>query len=300
MIVDRFGFLPCDWSFNFNGGTVSPIPEIQKARKWVERYMNEDGFLYPPLSYRARLEPKTNKILGKIPKTQRPAHLHRVPASHELRLAVSGTQEEIRKGPGAFVLHLLAYLFGIRLQFHDWWFDSRVPIRMAQTHNIHFTKATADNFLSHCYQVWRGWPEKDQKLITNLLFMHSRATSYEWDWEQFTIEYMVLDCCWRLGTGRYGFRAKYHSDQIKILCEELGLLFDEKLGRRIVCLRNNLFHETLWDGSQPCTAVSGDAFQQPHNLRRLNQRLIPALFGYKSPYVHTAWWSIGAWPFNQP
>ena len=296
---DRFGFLPCDWIFDFDGGTISPIPEIYKVRKRVEKYTNEDGFLYPPLSHRVQLEPRTNKILRKIPGTERPAHLHRVPPSHELRLRVSGTTEELRKGPGAFVIHLLAYLFGMRLQFHDWWFDSRVPIRMGQTHNIHPNKATAEDFLSHCYRVWQGWLPNEQKLITNVLFMHSRAPSYEWDWERFAIEYMVLDGCWKLAELRYGITGKNHSQRIRRLCQRFGIPYDKKHVKKLITLRNNLFHETLWDGSQPCTAVSPEVVLQPHNLRQLNQRLIPALFGYKNAYVNSIWWSRGAHLFDK-
>lgn len=299
MIAGRFGFLPCDWTIKFGGGHISPIPEINKERTWVEKHANQDGFLYPPRSYTVRLHPRTSKKLGKVPGSDRPALRHPVPPSHELSLAASITQEELRKGPGAFVIHLLAYLFGIRLQFHDWWFDSRVPIRMGQTHNIHFYTATVEDFLSHCYTTWQGWSSEEQKLITNVLFMHSRAPSYEWDWERFAIEYMVFDGCWKLARQRYGVQDAPHQDRIKKACQRFGIPIDNGLVRRIVSLRNDLFHETLWDGSQPCTAVSADAFQQPYNLRQLNQRLIPALLGYNNRYVHSIWWSLSARSFDK-
>lgn len=299
MIRDRFGFLPCDWTIKFDGGEISPIPGIYKVRRRLEKYTKEDGFLYPPLSHRVHLDLKTGKVLRKIPGTERAALLHRVPPSHELHLRVSGTTNEVRKGPAAFVIHLLAYLFGIRLQFHDWWFDSRVPIRMGQTHNIHFYTATVEDFLSHCYATWQGWSSEEQKLITNVLFMHSRAPSYEWDWERFAIEYMVFDGCWKLARQRYGVQDAPHQDRIKKACERFGIPIDNGLVRRIVSLRNDLFHETLWDGSQPCTAGSADASQQPYNLRRLNQRLIPALLGYNNRYVHSIWWSLSARSFDK-
>src|SRR5207249_1122143 len=117
-------------------------------------------------------------------------------------------------------------------------------------------------------------------LITNVLFMHSRVPSYEWDWERFTMEYMVFDGCWKLARLRYHVKDLPHSDRIKTICQRFSIPCDNDLVRRIVTLRNNLLHETLWDGSQPCTAASVDACQQPDNLRRLNQRVIPALLGY--------------------
>jgi len=247
LIIDRFGFLPCDWTFEFEGGEIRPIPEIDEVRKAVEKYTNEDGFLYPPLSHRVRLDWKTDRVLGEIAGTKRLAHLHQVPSSHELFLRASGTAEELRKGPGAFILHLLAYLFGVRLQFHGWWFDGRVPIRMGQTHNIYPNKAVVEHFLSHCYKVWERYSAEEQRLITNLLFMHSRGPSYEWDWEQFAIEYMVFDGCWKFAKRKHGVRNVPHSDRIKAVCQRFSIPFDNDLARKIVDLRNHLFHESLWD-----------------------------------------------------
>jgi hypothetical protein len=297
VIIDRFGFLPCDWTFEFEVGEIRPVPEIEKVREAIEGYTNEDGFLYPPLSHRARLDWKTGEVLEKIPGTERPTHLHQVPPSHELYLRVSGTVEEARRGAGAFVIHLLAYLFGIRLQFHDWWFDSRVPIRMGQTHNIYPYKAVVEHFLSHCYQVWAGWSADEQKLITNLLFMHSRAPCYEWDWERFAVEYMVFDGCCKLAVRKHAMRIG--KERITSVCEKFNIPYDQELAKKIVDLRNDLFHESLWDRAQPCTAVSVDAFQQPDNLRRLNQRFIPALLGYDNQYAHAIWWSLSSRSFDK-
>jgi len=292
---DRFGFLNCKWTIEFKGGTVSPVPEFDEIAVQVHKHTNQDGFLYPSLT-------RWIKESGEeIPGTERPELLYQVPASHELSLSTSCTTEELRIGSGAFVIHLLAYLFGTRLQFHDWWFDGRIPIQL-KTHKITFTKATAEDFLSHCYQTWQGfWAEKEQKLLTNVLYMHSRAPSYEWDWERFMIEYMVLDGCWRLAKLWSGNKDRVkHADRICILCKEFKIPFEDQLVKKIVKLRNDLFHQTLWDGSQPGTTVSEDAFRQPDNLRRLNQRLIPALLGYKTPYVKTGWCSLSTCRFDQP
>lgn len=305
---DYFGFLPHKWTIEFDGGRVSPIPEFEENAAWIDKYINEDGFLYPPLVQRVEVDPISMKPLKYIPKTERPAHLHKILASHELCISASGLPEDIRKGPGSFIIHLLAYLFGVRLQFDNWWLDGRLPIRgNARTHSISFTKDTAEHFLSHCYRTWRAWSEKEQKLITNILFMHSRAPSYEWDWEQFTIEYMVFDGCYRLAKSLHLIQRKQKKQKksrnsgksIKILCRSFPILYDDDLACKIVSLRNELFHRTLWDGSQPCTAESSSAFMLPYHLRRLNQRLIPALFEYKTPYIQTKWWLLGKYSFDQ-
>jgi len=288
VVRDRFGFLPCEYSIEFEGGIISPVSNYDEVLARVEQNTHKDGFLYPPL------ERRINESGETIQKTERPAHLHPVTVSHELALHFSGTIENLRRGPSGLVIQLLAYLFGVRLQFEDWWFDGRVPIR--STHNVHVTKAVVEDFLSHCYQIWQKWPEKNQKLISNLLFMHSRVPSYEWDWERFMIEYMVFDGCWKLS----GLVANKHSDRIRILCNKWDIPAENALIDSIVKLRNGLFHETLWDGSQPCTGVSSEAFLQAYNLRRLNQRLVPALMGYNNAYVKTSWWALGTCLFEKP
>jgi hypothetical protein len=297
VVRDRFGFLPCEYAIEFGGGTISPVPNYDEIRASVEEHTYDDGFLYPHLTRRvSELDEKTET---KWP----PSLTYQISASHELGLSSGGTLEELRRGPSGFVIHLLAYLFGVRLQFHDWWVDGRMPIR--STHNIHVTKTIAEDFLSYCYQIWRKWPERNQKLISNLLFMHSRAPSYEWDWERFMIEYMVVDGCWKLfeyvGKNEYVDKRKPgHGDRIKTLCHNWDIPADNTLIDSIVKLRKDLFHETIWDGSQPCTGVNSEAFVQAYNLRQLNQRLIPALLGYNNSYVRTSWWALGTCLFEKP
>jgi len=122
VVRDRFGFLPCEYTIEFEGGIISPVSNYDEVLARVERNAHEDGFLYPPLSWRV------NESGEEIQKTERPAHLHPVTVSHELALHFSGTAENLRRGPSGIVVHLLAYLFGIRLQFEDWWFDGRRSI----------------------------------------------------------------------------------------------------------------------------------------------------------------------------
>lgn len=306
---DRFGFLPYKRTIEFEGGKISPLPEFEEISSWIDKYTHEDGFLYPPIVSSWMVDPITMKPLRKIPKTERPAHLHRIPPSHEICLSDLDIHEDIRKGPGSFIVHLLAYLFGVRLQFYEWWVDGRLPIReKAMTHSVSFSKDTVEHFLSHCYRTWRGRSEKEQTLLTNILFMHSRVPSYEWDWERFMVEYMVFDGCWKLGRLLNVFpmekknRKKIcpHGERIKMLCQKLDIPINEDLIKKIVDLRNGLFHETLWDGSQPGTGGSNLAFMSPIYLRRLNHRLIPALIGYKTPYIQSKWWIHGKFEFDQP
>lgn len=296
MKSDFFGYVPYRFTVEFKEGKISPVENFDEVAAWIDEYKNQDGFIYPPIENRVWLDIRHGNK-KEVPKSKRPALLHRIPASHKLSLSSSDDREKIRKGPGSFIIHLLAYFFGVRLQFYDWWFDGRVPIK--STHNVHFRQTVVENFISYCYQIWRKWREPEQKRITNILYMHSRALSYEWDWEQFMIEYTVLDGCWNLSKSLYNLKQCRHEDRIHVLCEKFDIPADEKRIHDIVQLRNDLFHETFWDKSQPCTATYGPGFASSLNLRKFNQRLIPAVIGYKTSYIKTKWWQMGTFLFEK-
>ena len=289
---DFFGYLPCKWDIKFEGGSISPIQEFDQVSAVIDKYKDKEGFIYPEDAQQIRSD------LSSLPDMftfEPPSPFFQyVYTSHVLCLR--DTEADIRKGSGAFLIYLLAYLFGVRLQFKGWWHDGRIPVK--STHNIHPTKKTVEKFLSHCYQLWKGWPATEQKLITNILYMHSRAPSYEWDWEQFMIEYTVFDGCWKLTEIIHKLPRPKHPKRFTVLCKKFSIPYDKTLIAEIVQLRTDLLHETLWSGGQPCTATDGPGLAASFHLRRFNQRLIPAIFfGYDTPYVRTPWWIMGTFSF---
>lgn len=284
--------MPCKWEIEFEGGRISPLQEFDQIAGVIGEYTDEEGFIYPedgPI-IKARLP---NSLADMFSFERQVPFFQYVFASHVLR--VHDYDVDMREGIGPFLIHLLAYIFGVRLQFCRWWLDGRIPVK--SMHNIITTKETVESFLSHCHQVWKDWSPEDRRLITNILFMHSRAPSYEWDWERFTIEYMVVDGCWRLAAQRYRLPNYRHEERISRLCHQFGIPVEDGLVKDIVELRNDLFHETLWNKSQPCVASSGPGLAASLHIRRLNHRLIPAVLGYESEYVSTPWWIMGTFYF---
>jgi hypothetical protein len=292
MVFYRFGILRENVGYHFAAGTIEPVPGYSSVKKWIDVCAHEDGFLYPPVVESRTKNDKT------VSKSQRAAHLHRVPPTHELRLTrLSGADHQ--RAHASFVIQLMGYLYGTWLQFDDWWFDARVPL--GGMHNIHFAKKTAEHFLSHAYVRWQEWSGEVRHRFTNILFMLNRAPSYDWDWEHFLIEYMVLDACHKTAEDlkMVPNRGK-HGDRIERLCKTYNLMQDANLIKDIVRLRNDLFHETLWDHGQPGTASSPNSFFSPLHLRRLNQRLVLGLLGYENDYMRSCWWSIGTFSFGIP
>ncbi|MBM4273334.1 MAG: hypothetical protein FJ134_02575 [Deltaproteobacteria bacterium] len=290
-----FGFLRYEYTIEFDGGTVTLLPFYKESEAWVDEYLHEDGFLYPPLVSKYRCDPVTLKPIEKIPKTQRPANLHRIPPSHELILTGKKEDDDLRKESGAFIIYLLSYLFGTRLQFYDWWFDKRVPIE--KTHAISFQNETVEDFLSYSILNWKSWNDNERKSFINLLYMHSRSPSYDWEWESFVIEYMVFDGLFSLAEslGIFNSRKRIirHKDRITLICNIFEIPINDTFVDQIIRLRNELIHNAIWDGGMPCSSGSHEAHLRVINLRRLNQRLIPAILQYKTPYIRTGWWYLG-------
>ncbi len=292
---DKFGFLDVKEGYEFEGGKVEVDAEFDIARTWVRDCENSDGFLYPPQVKQVKVDPRTSEEIEDIPKTRRPALTHRLPCSHSIALDQELEKDVLRNTDAGFIIHLLGYLFGTRLQFIEWWHDGRVPIK--STHNMHTNKAAVEDFLSKSYKKYRLWNEEHRKWFLNILIMHSRAPSYEWDWERFSMEYMVFDGAYRLVSEIYCEKAKGHKDRFRLVFEKFNIPTNTNLVDQIYKLRNGLFHQALWNGGQPCT--SSDAFHAQYHLSRINNRVIPALLGYRNNYVSTPWWSLGAGRFDE-
>lgn len=271
-----FGFLRENWAIEFEFGKIEPVAEFEKVRKAVIRRTNADGFLYPPLIQRVEMDPDgTNRRT--IPKTKRPGLLHPVPASHILTVQPAQPEPSIRDGSAGFILHLTAFLFRTRLQFADWWFDGRIPITKGRGFGmIIFNPTQAANYLTHCHRLWLSWPEVTRRRFINILYMFSRAPSYEWDWEEFSIEYMILDALWKTGEELFALKCKGHADRIRALCAHFSVQIDPGWldVKRMVQLRNDLFHESLWFGARPGSTIGELGYHMPTRMWVLNETLI--------------------------
>ena len=289
----RFGYCEYQWTIRFPGGQIDPLAESDETRQWISKYQHRDGFIYPPIVEQG------DESGNRHPNTERPAHLFRLPASHALSLANISAADGAREN-ASFVIHLLGYLFGGWYQFADWWFDARVPLK--STHHICAHPKVAEHFLTHGWETSQTWSSEAKRRFTNILFVLNRAPAYEWDWEHFVTEYMVLDGCYRMARDLKLMTGPEpsHAERISAMCDAFNIQRKDDLGKEIVRLRNQLFHETLWANGRPGTAREMSAFFAPLHLRRLNQKLIPALLSYRTPYIQTSWWTLGNSAFDIP
>jgi hypothetical protein len=277
MELDTFGFLPVNRNLEFNDGVIAPLPSLVSLIEDVKEATSEDGFLYPELPR----DPPLNA---------RPSFLHKLPDSHVLHLKVAPLDSEFRRGDGAFLMYFVGYMFGYRLQFKGWWFDGRLPMAGRRWSNIAEAKERA--LLSEAYRLWRMWPEDVRRRFTNLLYMHVRCAHYRWDWERFAVAYMVLDGCHRIMRAVFGLPSGKHRERLDAMLQHFAMPSHASHVQKIIALRNDLFHETLWDDGQPGSGTRAGV-EQTDNLFRINDRLLCAIAGYGGPYLTAPWWSIG-------
>jgi hypothetical protein len=293
--TDSFGFLFEKLNFSFDGGSVRTSREFVKSRKWVNSQVNNDGYIYPLTSYTATQNIKT-KRWKRIPKTTRPAKFFHMPPSHDISLLHPTDQKSDRYGLAGFVVQSLSFLYGTKLQFFNWFIEGRVPVK-TQTINLALHTSDVETFFHRAVPAWLSYSEINKRRMVNLLFVHSVAGAVEWDWQRFLLEYMVTDACYRIADEIKKCRAPRHQDRLKALSDSFGLAKDDHWFDFFVRLRNNLFHETLWDGGRLFTSPSSESFYAPLHLRRFNHRLVTVLLCGPGRYTKTKWTSIGTYAY---
>ena len=299
----EFGFLPEPLSGNFAGGTITPLEDHSDRTKWLEESSNRDGYYYPPEEILYELDPATMDKKNKIARSGRPALLYPLPASHRLYLASPLDATMAVSSDGALIIHLLGYLYGRRLQFADWKFDGRVPVKPQG--GIYVRPETSLEFLGHTYEWWRSNSLDIRKRLIHILDVFTRARSLEWEWDAFIHQYIVFDGLYRLHRKLNPASPKRevpHKERIEFMLGRYDIPTppNSNLVQRLCEVRNDLFHEAAWDGETICFGnVDSDAFSLPRHLARLNSRLICRIVNYRNDYSMSAWWAMGSFSFGR-
>ncbi|WP_141699087.1 hypothetical protein [Candidatus Thiosymbion oneisti] len=122
--------------------------------------------------------------------------------------------------------------------------------------------------------------------------MHGRAKSCDWEWDSFIYQYIVFDAIYKFHVLTGQNKIQGHKNRLYGLCNFYGIKYEAKHIENIYRLRNDLFHEALWNGSTPGYSI-GDARLSAKWLENLNSRLIVSLAGYKNGFSSSGWWFFG-------
>jgi len=288
---DYFGYLPLNQPLVLSCGSITPLPELPKVIKWVEKYSNVDGYYYADAVHTRRSH-DGGKTFKKVPKSTKPGLLHRLPATHKIELSTDpADQETARYGLAGFLMHMTAFLYGRRCHFYDWWLDGRMSLKSTADHDDP-RLGEATHCLEEGFATWSGWPDRQRIVGLNALFLKTRTHSYELEWERFQAEYQVFDALYSIARDVGLVSRVPHVERIPAMCASFGLPMEATCVATIVRLRNDLLHEALWAGRMPGEARGNEAFHSSFWLDHLSSRLTLALLGINGPYVQSPWWGI--------
>ena len=291
---DKFGYLPIADTVTFSGGEIVALPEFDTIVSSVAKNTHTDGHVYPPM------KPHLNRR-RKIPRTERPAHLHKLPPTHILKINRAYPDEQAaRYGDAGFIMHFLGFIYGFRCQFHDWWMEGRINVSGDSDHNCP-RSSHVGNCLEKAFQMWSSWPSRQQIVAINALFLHTRTQVYENEWERFQAEYQIMDALFSLAKETKQIVVKpnlKHGERPSVLCEKYGIPADKDKFDKIGKLRNDVIHEVLWDGRMPGEARSEISYRSPQWLHKLTKRIMLAVLGIDNDYISSPWWFMGKFDFG--
>ena len=294
----RFGFLPEPIAASFSGVHIEPLPDYEQRLDWYHKNSNTDGYIYPPLvaTYKGNFE---RKKWRKIPHTTRPAAVYHLPASHMLSINAP-IEPAFPHSDFALLIHTLAFIFGTRLQFEEWKFDGRVPVKSKLAVSI--STPVRLHFVEHVYEWWKKLPSELKIRVVSLFYAYNCSIATEWEWDAFYQHYMVFDGLFRLHADLTSLTAKTsHKGRFAILCSAYGIPINELLVNKLYKTRNKLFHEAMWVDAMIGHSSDGQgAYHYPQHLARLNARLLCAITGYRNSFTTSVWWAMGHFLFQEP
>ena len=153
-LATRFGFLSEPFSMSVATVRIEPLPDYGERRAWYKANAHADGFFYPPqiAHYKRTYDGARGR---KLPHTTRPAGVYKLPASHAIEISAPIEQNQPYSDAN-FLIQILGFIFGTRLQFEEWRLDGRVPTKSVL--NVSIENATRAHFVEHMYRWWRTLP----------------------------------------------------------------------------------------------------------------------------------------------
>jgi hypothetical protein len=266
-----FGLLDALWQpIQFHAGEIRPRTGEREVDAWLDEAAAPDGWIYPPVGQK-----------------RQQGHLWRVPTTHEL-LWTGGGATGVRRDEPKFLLDVLGFAYGRRLQFSEWWIDLRVPRRPGPFLTVYSWDVAP--LLERASAFWRAASERNRKRLSSTIYLLSRAEAAHWFWEKFLLLYTALDACWMVlkDQGRVVQPKGGHSARIKEVCRALSLygakpdpVEADRCADKLKDIRNDLAHEAIWDVTRDPAHTHENALgssdatdMEYHQIRELVRQIV--------------------------
>jgi len=283
---DEFAWVPHKIDINIKGLSIITVSNFDEIIRSIPLQANPDKFVYPPIVelYNRFLDNSPSQEA--YPNSEREAPKYCLPITHSIEVDLFEDEKqnfEILE----LIVNYIGFVFGYRTHLESKPLDRRFYTISNSDHSIPTCDWLRISILE-LVDFWRDILPKNQISLNNLLFLHNRGPVYEWTWEYFLIEYQVFDSLWKIGRDNNIFEHAPHCKRIYKVCNKYKMMIENNTIDGIVTLRNDLFHEALWDKND-LFIDSDSSMRLPLYLRKLNQRFLFALLGYTGGYIKSPW-----------
>lgn len=274
----EFGFLKDTRRVAVDNIEVKPLPDINdKIDRLHEFALVSDGWIYPPLEqgHQNFSEEKTFKI-----KPQLPANYFTVEPTHSITIHPHD-DEKLR-----FLILAYGFLMGLYLNPAEYLFLHRIPHEIGKLTGVILIKDDAEKGLSsfsHCFDTLNS---EKRKLAFAIIHWFLIGQAYNYSWDRFDAQYKVLDGIYKFS----GLSANNHASRSVLLADHFSIrkpqwIELDKRGKSSVLsrTRNDLVHEAKFAGQPIGYGYPEENFD--FEFVRFNAKLIPAIFGLRSPFI---------------
>ncbi len=287
-MTDEFGCLPFSGRVVWSWGAIEALPEQQERWVGFSRYPlpGGGGIILPPIEAAYASGPSGEE---EVPGTRRTASLYTLPVTHRVTLTGKPptSEETSRYGLLGFVVLFFGFLLGLRTQFAGWRVAGASPSRS------HVSFVASPREAARCIELarpaWDALGAAERTILLNVLSEHHRAHGLDWDWDRFLHRYMLVDACYRIHRGP-GRSTVPQREQWALLAERCGIPREDDHVRRLVDLRNELFHEALWSGYPLGHGAPADAIPPDLACGAFLERVVLGLLQVPAGVIGTPWW----------
>jgi hypothetical protein len=272
-VKHEFGWLPLAKTFRGDGFHIEPLTDFGDVVASIrESAFVERDWFYPPL------------IEGS---TVRASEVFQLPTTHVLESDLS--DDEVH-----FIITVLGFIYGLRLIPEEWVHFYRARITPHTRVGFYIQDDAILRILSEARATWASANRSVRKKLFGALHWHMFSRSYEHTFEVFNAQYTVLDTCWRIYAEQKNIaKDPRHPERVVMLAQHYQVplppwaAIDDGKTSFLSRLRNELAHEGLFAGEPIAFAHPREHEAIHRELFSFNTRLLLALLGEDSWFVHS-------------
>lgn len=276
----EFGFFPENLDLAHGPVTVSTLPDFSSFKNKVLANLNiRDEWIYPGNVVTMglggiRTEPYPHRIFG-LPKTHAIEHAN---ANHD--------SEQLLK----FHIWVLSFFVGMRLTSEKAGFLDTTPIKEGKLVDF-IVIGQLDRAVGFAEKFWTdniSCPKQTARLTAAIHSLFLSQNPQALRFEQFQYVYMALDACFAMLNQKHKNGCKpNHAKRLSWMCEKFEVPIPtwandkQAMETEVSGIRNDAFHEALFDGEPFGFAIDGAGSSQNLvlEMQNLTCRILAGILG---------------------